>query len=137
MRKYKISLIYAGFSLAFGQKDMIWSWKVRLLSIFISISSSEELALIHEFCICIDFVSCGFIEKSLLLELTIKPFWWNHLNTLEKQFPRNLEIYLQSFSKYFGVLGKFSNSSIHHKCKEIWYLALENLRTSSWTSSRY
>ena len=69
------------FLLAFEQKDMIWSWKVRLPSIFIPSSSSEELALIYGFCICIDFVSFGLIKKWLLLELTIKPFSWNHLNT--------------------------------------------------------
>ena len=70
------------FLLAFEHKDMIWSWKVRLLSIFISSSSSEELALIYEFCICIDFVSFGLTKKWLLLELAIKPFSRNHLNTL-------------------------------------------------------
>ena len=48
------------FLLAFEHRDMMWSWKVRLLSIFIPSSSLEELALIHEFCLCIDFVSYGF-----------------------------------------------------------------------------
>ena len=67
---------------------MIWSWKVRLLSIFISSSSSEELALIHEFCICIDFVSYGLIKKWLSLELAIKPFSWNHFNTLVTLDPK-------------------------------------------------
>ena len=69
------------FLLAFELKDMVWSWKVRLLLIFIPSSSSEELALIHELCICIDFVRYGLIEW-LLLELAIKPFSWNHVNTL-------------------------------------------------------
>ena len=60
--------------------------KSKILSIFITNSSSEELALLHEFCICIDFVSYGITEKWLLLELAIKSFSWNHLNTLERQF---------------------------------------------------
>ena len=47
--------------------------KSQFLSIFIPSSSSEEHALIHEFCICVDFVSCGFIKKWLMLELAIKP----------------------------------------------------------------
>ena len=43
------------FLLAFEHNDMI-------LSIFIASSSSAELDLIHEFCICIDFVSYGLIK---------------------------------------------------------------------------
>ena len=70
------------FLLPFEHKDLIWSWKVKLLSIFIASGSSEELVLIHEFCICIDFVSYRLIKKWLLLELAIKQFSWNHLNTL-------------------------------------------------------
>ena len=54
------------FLLAFEHNDMIFS-------IFIVSSSSAELDLIHEFCICIDFVSYGLIKKWLLLELAIKP----------------------------------------------------------------
>ena len=42
--------------------------------IFIPSSSSEKLALIHEFCVCIDFASYGLIKKWLLLELAFKPF---------------------------------------------------------------
>ena len=62
------------FLLAFEHKDVIYSQKVSLLPIFITSSSSEKLALIHEFCVCIDFVSYGLMKKRLLLELTIKPF---------------------------------------------------------------
>ena len=70
------------FLLAFEHKDVMWSWKIRLLSIFIPISSSEKLALIHEFCFCIDFVSYGLIKKCLMLELAIEQFSWNYLNAL-------------------------------------------------------
>ena len=70
------------FLLPFEHKDLTWSWKVRLLSIFIPSGSSEELVLKHEFCICIDFVSYRLIKKWILLELAIKQFSWNHFNTL-------------------------------------------------------
>ena len=49
-------------SLAFEHKDVICSWKVRVLSMLIPSSSLEKLALIHEFCICVDFVSYGLIN---------------------------------------------------------------------------
>ena len=48
--------------------------KRKIIAIFIPSGSSEELALIHEFGICIDVVSYGIIKKWLLLELVIKPF---------------------------------------------------------------
>ena len=90
------------FLLAFEHKEMIWSWKVRLLSIFIPSSSSEELALIHEFCICIYFVSYGLIKKWLLLELAIKPF----------SFQLVIDIRFQKIYKFKKILSTNVGSGI-------------------------
>ena len=52
--------------LAFEHKDLISSWKVRLISTFIPISSSDEVVFMHEFCICIDFVSYGLAYSGVV-----------------------------------------------------------------------
>ena len=71
------------FLLAFEHKHVICQWRARLLSIFILSSSSEKLACFDvKFYGFIGFVSYGLIKKWLLLELGIKPFSWNRLNTL-------------------------------------------------------
>ena len=62
------------FLLTFEHKDLICSRKVRLQSVFIPSSFLEKLGLIHEFCICIDFVSYELNKKWIFLELAIKPF---------------------------------------------------------------
>ena len=51
------------------------------MSVFIP-GGSKELDLIHELCVCMDFVSYGLMQKQFLLELAIKSFWLKHLNTL-------------------------------------------------------
>ena len=79
MSMYFDTLVKAlSFSLAFQRKDVICSWKVRLLSVFIPSSSLEKLALIHEFCICIDFISYGLIKMAFARisysTVLVKPF---------------------------------------------------------------
>ena len=78
--------------------------KSKITVNFLPSSSSEDFALIHEFCICVDFVSYGLIKKWLLLELAIKPFSRNHLNTLVTLDSKKIITSEKFCSQTYGVV---------------------------------